>query len=79
MAAASTAASQQVIRTGAGARFAIYTILALFCLYCVVFYNTAALKWVAITFVVAIAYYFVWGNKRIRPFNEEFGVLDELN
>lgn len=33
MAAASTAASQQVIRTGAGARFAIYTILALFCLY----------------------------------------------
>jgi glucose/mannose transport system permease protein len=33
MAASSTAASQQVIRTGAGARFAIYTILVLFCLY----------------------------------------------
>ena len=33
MAASSTAASQQVVRTGAGARFAIYTILVLFCLY----------------------------------------------
>ena len=30
---ASTAASSQVIRTGAGARFVIYTILAIFCLY----------------------------------------------
>lgn len=58
---------------------AVSMILALFCLYCVVFYNTPALKWVAITFAVAIAYYFIWGNKRIRPFNEEFGVLDELN
>ena len=58
---------------------AVSMVLALFCLYCVVFYNTAALVWVAITFAVAIAYYFLWGNKRIRPFDEEFGVLDELN
>jgi len=58
---------------------AISMVLALFCLYCVVFYNTAALKWVAITFAVALVYYFIWGNKRIRPFEEEFGVLDELN
>ncbi len=29
----STAAASQVIRTGAGARFVIYTILAIFCLY----------------------------------------------
>ena len=28
---------------------------------------------------IAIAYYFIWGNKNIRPFEEEFGVLDELD
>ena len=54
-------------------------ILAFFCLYCVIFYNTPALKWVVLTYAVALAYYFIWGNKKIRPFNEEFGVLDELN
>jgi ethanolamine permease len=58
---------------------AISLLLALFCLYCVIFYNTSALVWVALTYAVAIGYYFVWGNKRIRPFDEEFGVLDELN
>ena len=58
---------------------AISLLLAFFCLYCVIFYNTAALKWVVITYAVALAYYFIWGNKRIRPFDEEFGVLDELN
>lgn len=58
---------------------AISLALALFCLYCVIFYNTAALIWVALTFGVAIAYYFIFGNKNIRPFDEEFGVLDELN
>ena len=30
---AGSSASQQVIRTGAGARFAIYTVLVIFCLY----------------------------------------------
>lgn len=58
---------------------AISLILALFCLYCVIFYNTTALKWVALAYGVAIVYYFIWGNKNIRPFKEEFGVLDELN
>ncbi len=58
---------------------AISLLLALFCLYCVIFYNTAALKWVVLTYVVALVYYFLWGNKKIRPFDEEFGVLDELN
>lgn len=58
---------------------AVSFILAAFCLYCVIFYNTAALKWVVLTYAVALIYYFIWGNKRIRPFNEEFGVLDELN
>ncbi|GAB6154190.1 ethanolamine permease [Desulfosporosinus burensis] len=38
-----------------------------------------ALKWTALVYAIAIAYYFVWGNKNIRPFEEEFGVLDELD
>ena len=58
---------------------AISLLLAFFCLYCVIFYNTAALKWVVLTYAVALVYYFLWGNKKIRPFDEEFGVLDELN
>jgi ethanolamine permease len=59
---------------------AVSLILAFFCLYCVIGYGGAsALKWVAIIYAVALVYYFIWGNKRIRPFDEEFGVLDELN
>ena len=55
-------------------------ILAFFCLYCVIGYGGAsALKWVAIIYAVALVYYFIWGNKNVRPFDEEFGVLDELN
>ncbi len=52
--------------------------LAVFCLYCVINFNTTALIWVAVTYGLAIGYYFIWGNKNIRPFAEEFGVLDEL-
>ncbi len=58
---------------------AVSLLLAVFCLYCVIFYNTPALKWVVLTYAVALVYYFIWGNKKIRPFDEEFGVLDELN
>jgi ethanolamine permease len=59
---------------------AISLILAFFCLYCVIGYGGAsALKWVAIIYAVALVYYFIWGNKKVRPFDEEFGVLDELN
>lgn len=54
-------------------------IMALFCLYSVVISSISALKWVAVVYGIAIAYYFIWGNKKIRPFEEEFGVLDELN
>ena len=57
---------------------AISLVLAFFCLYCVIAYNTSTLIWVVLVYAVALAYYFIWGNKRIRPFNEEFGVLDEL-
>lgn len=59
---------------------AISLVLAFFCLYCVIAYGGAsALKWVAIIYAVALVYYFIWGNKKVRPFDEEFGVLDELN
>jgi ethanolamine permease len=58
---------------------ALSLLLAFFCMYCVIAYNTSALVWVGITYGAAIVYYFVFGNKNIRPFNEEFGVLDELN
>lgn len=55
-------------------------ILAFFCLYCVIGYGGAsALKWVAVIYAIALVYYFIWGNKKVRPFDEEFGVLDELN
>lgn len=57
---------------------AISLVLAFFCLYCVIAYNASTLIWVLVVYSVALIYYFVWGNKRIRPFDEEFGVLDEL-
>jgi ethanolamine permease len=58
---------------------AISFIMALFCLYSVFISSIPALKWVAVVYIVAIAYYFIWGNKNVRPFEEEFGVLDELD
>lgn len=54
-------------------------IIALFCLVSLFMASAEALKWVAVVYVVALAYYFIWGNKNIRPFEEEFGVLDELD
>jgi len=45
----------------------------------VIISSVPALKWAAIIYAIAIAYYFIWGNKNIRPFEEEFGVLDELD
>lgn len=58
---------------------AISFLMALFCLYSVVISSVPALKWAALVYAIAIAYYFIWGNKNIRPFEEEFGVLDELD
>lgn len=45
----------------------------------VIISSIPALKWAALVYVIAIAYYFIWGNKNIRPFEEEFGMLDELD
>lgn len=58
---------------------AISFIMALFCLVSMVYTSFDVLKWVVLVYAVAIAFYFVWGNKNIRPFEEEFGVLDELD
>lgn len=58
---------------------AISFLMALFCLYSVVISSTSVLKWVAVVYLIAIAYYFIWGNKHVRPFEEEFGVLDDLD
>jgi len=58
---------------------AISVIMALFCLYSVIISSYSALKWVAVVYALAVVYYFIWGNKKIRPFEEEFGVLDELD
>lgn len=54
-------------------------IMAIFCLYSVFVSNLLVVKWVVAIYAVAIIYYFIWGNKNIRPFEEEFGVLDELD
>jgi len=54
-------------------------IIAVFCLISLLFASSEALKWVALVYGVALVYYFIWGNKNIRPFEEEFDVLNELD
>ncbi|ATW28554.1 ethanolamine permease [Candidatus Formimonas warabiya] len=53
-------------------------VMGLFCLYSVIVYNTTAIIWVILIYAIAIAWYAIEGRKDIRPFEEEFGVLDEL-
>jgi len=45
----------------------------------VIISSVPALKWATLVYAIAIVYYFIWGNKNIRPFEEEFGMLDELD
>ena len=52
----------------------ICTVVLLFYLYSLVAYNLPALKWVALIYALAIAYYFVRGRKNIRPYHEEFEI-----
>lgn len=52
---------------------------AIFCLVSLLMASSAVLPYVVGIYVVAIAYYFLHGNKNIRPFEEEFGVLDALD
>ncbi|HWR44129.1 ethanolamine permease [Sporomusa sp.] len=58
---------------------AISLVIAVFCLVSLFVASVDSLIWVAVAYIVAIVYYFIWGNKNIRPFEEEFGVLDELD
>lgn len=53
-------------------------VTGLFCIYSVIVYNTTAIKWVALIYGIAIVWYLI-GGRNIRPYEEEFGVLDELN
>lgn len=57
----------------------ISLLLAVFCLFSVAITAVTALEYTLIIYVIAIVYYFIWGNKNIRPFAEEFGILDELD
>lgn len=57
----------------------ISMIMVLFSLYAVFISSLAVVKYVLMIYAVAIVYYFIWGNKKIRPFDEEFGVLDDLD
>jgi ethanolamine permease len=58
---------------------AISFIIAIFCLGSLLYTSSDALTWVLVVYALAIVYYFIWGNKNIRPFEEEFGVLEELD
>ena len=58
---------------------AISMITGLFCLYSVVVYNVTAIKWVAVIYAIALVWYAIAGRKNLRPFEEEFGILDELD
>ncbi len=54
-------------------------ITGLFCLYGVAISSLPALKWTVVIYILAIIYYYIWGNKNVRPFEEEFAALDELD
>ena len=54
-------------------------IMAIFCLGSLVLASAEVLPYVVGIYAVALIYYFVYGNKHIRPFEEEFGVMDELD
>lgn len=57
----------------------ISVIMAVFCLVSLLMASSEVLPYVAGIYALAIGYYFIYGNKHIRPFEEEFGVLDELD
>lgn len=57
----------------------ISMLMAVFCLISLFIASSDVVPYVLGVYVVAVIYYFIWGNKNIRPFEEEFGVLDELD
>ena len=50
----------------------ISMVSVLFITFCVVAFNLAIIKWVLLVYAVAIVYYFLFGRKRLRPYEEEF-------
>jgi ethanolamine permease len=54
-------------------------LIAIFCLVSLFYASSEVVPWVLAVYGLAIVYYYIWGNKNIRPFEEEFGVLDELD
>lgn len=58
---------------------AISLVMAIFCIISLLMASSSALPYVLGVYAVAILYYIVWGSKNIRPFEEEFGVLDDLD
>ncbi len=58
---------------------AVSLILAVFCLVSLLLASSEVLPYVAGIYVVAVAYYFLYARRHIRPFEEEFGVLDALD
>lgn len=57
----------------------VSAVMAVFCLVSLVMASGEVLPYVVGIYALAIAYYFLHGNKHIRPFDEEFGVLDALD
>lgn len=57
----------------------ISVVMAIFCLVSLLMASSDVLPYVAGIYAVAIIYYFLHGSKHIRPFEEEFGVLDDLD
>ena len=57
----------------------ISLLMAVFCLVSLLMASVEALPYVAGIYIVAVVYYFLHGNAHIRPFDEEFGVLDALD
>ncbi|MBK5260947.1 MAG: ethanolamine permease [Peptostreptococcaceae bacterium] len=50
----------------------ISMISLIFIVFCVVAFNLAIIKWVLLVYAIAIVYYFLFGRKRLRPYEEEF-------
>lgn len=58
---------------------AISFVMAIFCFISFFVASFDVVPYVLGVYVIAIAYYFIWGNKHIRPLEEEFGTLDDLD
>lgn len=58
---------------------AISLVMAVFCFISFFMASFDVVPYAIGVYVVALAYYFIWGNKHIRPFADEFGSLNDLD